>query len=232
MQSPHPLSEQVSQERLEPQVGVGSVGNMARPFDGLDMGRGDLSYELTGRRAPLRDPPHCPPGHRCPRRPRRSGRGDRPPTRAHLRTTASMVGLGPGAKLGAIRCGRRWTCVDACGNESLCFRPVWTAVDTHGHRLEIYGSEGWGFESPPGVPRGPCVIGGFIRRVVCVPVGWQPVLGSHHREPFAWLIMCGRSRTKRVVMLAVAVTTRSGCWARRPCDSEPHIVKRQVRVLS
>jgi hypothetical protein len=37
--------------------------------------------------------------------------------------------------------------VDTRGHESLPFRAVWTAVDGCGHRLEIYGSEGWGFES-------------------------------------------------------------------------------------
>ena len=51
-----------------------------------------------------------------------------------------------GAKLGAILCGLVWTAVDACGIESLCFRPVWTVVDACGHGLEIYGSGGWGFE--------------------------------------------------------------------------------------
>ena len=52
-----------------------------------------------------------------------------------------------GAKLGAIPCGRLWTGVDACGIETLSFRTVWTAVDACGHGLEIYGSEGWEFES-------------------------------------------------------------------------------------
>jgi len=37
--------------------------------------------------------------------------------------------------------------VDAGGIEGLLFRPVWTAMDAHGRCLEIYGSEGWGFES-------------------------------------------------------------------------------------
>jgi hypothetical protein len=32
--------------------------------------------------------------------------------------------------------------MDAGGIESLCFRAVWTAVDTFGHGLEIYGSGG------------------------------------------------------------------------------------------
>jgi hypothetical protein len=41
-------------------------------------------------------------------------------------------------------CGRLW---DVCRIECLSFRAVWTAVDTRGRRLEIYGSEGWGFES-------------------------------------------------------------------------------------
>ena len=45
--------------------------------------------------------------------------------------------------------------MDAHGIESLCFRPVWTAVDVCGHRLENYGSEGWGVRDPPGVPRSP-----------------------------------------------------------------------------
>ena len=49
-----------------------------------------------------------------------------------------------GAKLGAILCGLLRTAVDSCGIETPPFRPVWTAVDACGHRLEIYGSEGWG----------------------------------------------------------------------------------------
>ena len=56
-----------------------------------------------------------------------------------------------GAKLGAILCGHVWTAVDAGGIEGLPFRAVWTAVDACGQRLEIYGSEGWGFGVPPGV---------------------------------------------------------------------------------
>jgi hypothetical protein len=51
-----------------------------------------------------------------------------------------------GANLGANRCGRLWTGVDAHGLGSLWFRAVWTAVDGCGHCLEIYGSGGWGFE--------------------------------------------------------------------------------------
>ena len=62
---------------------------------------------------------------------------------------AQMLGLSAalGAKLGAIRRGLLWTGVDVCGIGSLSFRAVWTAVDVHGWRLEIYGSEGCGFKS-------------------------------------------------------------------------------------
>ncbi len=49
-----------------------------------------------------------------------------------------------------------WTAVDACGIESPPFRAVWTAVDGCGHRLEIYGSEGWGFESLRACHGSPC----------------------------------------------------------------------------
>ncbi len=41
-------------------------------------------------------------------------------------------------------CGRVWTQVK---HGSFPFRAVWTPVDCCGHFLEIYGSEGWGFES-------------------------------------------------------------------------------------
>jgi hypothetical protein len=37
--------------------------------------------------------------------------------------------------------------VDSSGTGSLQFQSVWTPVDLRGRRLEIYGSEGWGFES-------------------------------------------------------------------------------------
>ncbi len=66
-----------------------------------------------------------------------------------------------GAKLGAIRCGLLWTGVDSCGIESLSFRAVWTSVDGCGHRLEIYGSEGWGFESLRACHRNPLCHKGF-----------------------------------------------------------------------
>jgi hypothetical protein len=36
--------------------------------------------------------------------------------------------------------------MDADGHEAILYRAVWTVVDVHGRRLEIYGSEGWGFE--------------------------------------------------------------------------------------
>ena len=68
-----------------------------------------------------------------------------------------------GAKLGAIRGGQLRTAVDTRGTESVSFRAVWTAVDTCGLRLEIYGSEGWGFESLRACRRSPCVSGGFGR---------------------------------------------------------------------
>jgi hypothetical protein len=43
-------------------------------------------------------------------------------------------------------CGRRWTSADP---ESCSAKRRWTAVDTRGPLLEIYGSGGWGvFESP------------------------------------------------------------------------------------
>ena len=51
------------------------------------------------------------------------------------------------AELGAILCRLLRTAVGAGGPESLWFRAVRTSVDAHGHRLEIYGSGGWGFES-------------------------------------------------------------------------------------
>jgi hypothetical protein len=49
--------------------------------------------------------------------------------------------------LGAIRGGLLRTPVDGYGHRTVPFRAVWTAVDAHRRRLEIYGSEGWGFES-------------------------------------------------------------------------------------
>ena len=56
--------------------------------------------------------------------------------------------LTPGAKLGAIRRGLVWTAGDIGGIERLPFQVRWTLLDTRGHRLEIYGSGGWVFESP------------------------------------------------------------------------------------
>jgi hypothetical protein len=53
-----------------------------------------------------------------------------------------------GAKLGAILCGFLRTRMDAGGPEWPSSRPMWISVDTHGPRLEIYGSGGWVFESP------------------------------------------------------------------------------------
>ena len=48
-----------------------------------------------------------------------------------------------------------WTCADACGIERLPLRAVRTAVDACGHGLEIYGSEGWGFEFSRACKRNP-----------------------------------------------------------------------------
>ena len=53
-----------------------------------------------------------------------------------------------GAKSGAIRSGFVPTAVDSCGLECPLLRPVGPRVDAGGHRLEIYGSGGWVFESP------------------------------------------------------------------------------------
>jgi hypothetical protein len=52
-----------------------------------------------------------------------------------------------GAKLGAILCGLAWTVVDTDGIGTVQDQDVGTFLDAGGHRLEIYGSEGWGFES-------------------------------------------------------------------------------------
>jgi hypothetical protein len=38
-----------------------------------------------------------------------------------------------------------WTAVHSTAPQ---FEAEWTPVDTDGHRLEIYGSGGWVFESP------------------------------------------------------------------------------------
>jgi hypothetical protein len=52
-----------------------------------------------------------------------------------------------GAKLGTIRCGSVWTAVDGRRPGGFAHRAEWLPVDTDGHGLDIYGSEGWGFES-------------------------------------------------------------------------------------
>ena len=59
--------------------------------------------------------------------------------------TLAMSSLG--AKLGAIRNGLLRSWMDGDGHGGLSLRDVWTASDSHGLRLEIYGSGGWGFES-------------------------------------------------------------------------------------
>ena len=53
-----------------------------------------------------------------------------------------------GAKLGAILYGPCRMAVDTGGLESPQFRAPWTLMDACGHRLDIYGSGGWVFESP------------------------------------------------------------------------------------
>ena len=69
--------------------------------------------------------------------------------------TRSSLAVGPvdqrvvlGAKLGAILSGLVRTALDSSGTPSLQFQSVWTPLDLGGHRLEIYGSGGWVFESP------------------------------------------------------------------------------------
>jgi len=51
-----------------------------------------------------------------------------------------------GAKLGAILYGFPWTATDARGTRNRSDQAKWTSVDNPGHLVEIYGSEGWGFE--------------------------------------------------------------------------------------
>jgi len=51
-----------------------------------------------------------------------------------------------GSQVGSHSPGHVWTALDAGGLECLSFRTVWIAGDGCGQRLEIYGSEGWGFE--------------------------------------------------------------------------------------
>ncbi len=77
-----------------------------------------------------------------------------------------------GAKLGAIRGGRRGSCVDPGGIGSLQVRPAWTLVDASGHGLEIYGSGGWGFESLRACHRKP------LRKAGVSDVGMRPSSGG------------------------------------------------------
>ncbi len=58
--------------------------------------------------------------------------------------------LTPGAELGAFPCGPHRTAVDVDGLGRPSFRALRTPLDIYGRRLEIYGSGGWVFESPPG----------------------------------------------------------------------------------
>ena len=82
-----------------------------------------------------------------------------------------------GAKLGAIRGGRRGSCVDPGGIGSLLLSHVWTDVDTYGHRLEIY--EKVGGSSPSGRAAESLVLAGDFTCLVLVegfPQGdpWEP----------------------------------------------------------
>jgi len=94
------------------------------------------------------------------------------PLRRHLVSWSAL-----GAKLGAILCGFLRTAMDVGGIESPLFRSVWTAVDGLwtavdgcGHRLEIYGSEGWGSnsQSPPGTESQWRVSWAVVSGVACV----------------------------------------------------------------
>ena len=49
--------------------------------------------------------------------------------------------------MGAIRSGRPSTAADTGDGGTLPSRRVRTATESHGYRLEIYGSGGWGFVS-------------------------------------------------------------------------------------
>jgi hypothetical protein len=87
-----------------------------------------------------------------------------------------------GAKLGAILSGLVWTALDSSGTRSLQFQSVWTPLDLGGHRLEIYGSGGWVFESPRARCIRPAQAGVFAYGVV--GIGRQRHLG----EPFSGVI--------------------------------------------
>jgi hypothetical protein len=64
------------------------------------------------------------------------------------RPLTKLIGVpAAGAKLGAILCGFPRSPVDTRGLRSPSFRALRTPTDAHGPRLEIFGSEGWGFES-------------------------------------------------------------------------------------
>lgn len=66
--------------------------------------------------------------------------------------------------------------MDAGGIEILWFRAVWTAVDSRGRRLEIYGSEGWG-SSPSG--RAAVTIEGCCKSL---HIGWEQMSVAVHRD--------------------------------------------------
>ena len=84
-----------------------------------------------------------------------------------------LIGCTVGAKLGAICCGPGWMAVDSYGQQTDLCRAVWTAVDAGGPRLEIYGSEGWGFESSRPRKRNPLWCNVFVSTRHGYPVGSQ-----------------------------------------------------------
>ena len=95
---------------------------------------------------------------------------------------APLAELPPGAKLGAIRGGFKRTAVDVVGLETRHRQAELTPMDTHGHRLAIYGSGGWVFESPRARCTKPLI--SPLRHVPKVPylanaVVVKEILGSH-----------------------------------------------------
>jgi hypothetical protein len=105
-----------------------------------------------------------------------------------------------GAKLGAIRNGLLRSWMDGDGHGGLWLRDVWRASDSHGLRLDIYGSGGWGFESS-GRAAEPLRERGFLRFGLIDRL----TLGSH--------LACPSTPTRSVEHVALAgnvcTTTRS-----------------------
>ena len=99
-------------------------------------------------------------------------------------------------------CGRVWT---QGGIEALSFRPVWTAVDAHGHRLEIYGSGGWGFEFLRACCRNPCESDDTdVYQRHCASESWAwPSDGQDNR--FTWDLVNKGAGDDAVLSLSAAV---------------------------